>query len=129
MFSVNNKNTRATSMNINESMNQRQWISTVGFEQINFSFGVIVRIPSPPPPPLRFFKNGGNGDGDGKFLIEIRGSQDRNGKGGGAGVKMRGWEIFKVSLHSCPVWLNGWLRHIWCAILLNSKNGTTHAEP
>ena len=41
MFSVNNKNTRATSMNINESMNQRQWISTVGFEQVNFSFGVI----------------------------------------------------------------------------------------
>ena len=51
------------------------------------------------------------------------------GEGGGAGVKIRGWEIFKVSLHSCPVWLNGWLRHIWCAILLNSKNGTTHAEP
>ena len=35
-------------MNINESMNQRQWISIVGFEQVNFSFGVIVRIPPPP---------------------------------------------------------------------------------
>ena len=32
-------------MNINESMNQRQWISIVGFEQVNFSFGIIVRIP------------------------------------------------------------------------------------
>ena len=66
-------------MNINEPMNQHQWISIVGFEQVNFSFGIIVRIP---PPPLRFFKNGGNGDGGGKFLIEIR---ERGGGWGGGG--------------------------------------------
>ena len=95
-------------MNINEPMNQHQWISIVGFEQVNFSFGIIVRIP---PPPLRFFKNGGNGDGDGKFFIEIRESQGRNGKGDGGGGGGQGLKLgdgtFLKSLYM--VVLFGWM--------------------
>ena len=27
------------------------------------------------------------------------------------------------------LWLNGWSHHIWCAILRNDNNGSTHVEP
>ena len=54
----------------------------------------------------------------------------RNGweaRNGVVGFIMRGWEIFKVSLHSWQkggilfLWLNGWSYHIWYAILFNGN--------
>ena len=65
---------------------------------------------------IKFFKNGCN-EGDGKFLLETGEASNE-----GMWVSFHSWKrgVLSVMLF---LWLNGWSRHISCAILLNDNMG------